>query len=282
VNIQLYAWGGENLHSTIFKEKILGNQEKKNPKPIFFYRPKPSPSLPLIFFENKANPPFPWKKTKTDAPAFRPSPSSSSLTCYSPQTPGHKPLFPCLSRLRASGHHLLISLYRLQPLRQTSLPQPATIVNTIYRPSLSVNTAHTAPPETALHSFFFPSTQPRAPDNIQNQMEPAEATPFLSRSSRISRSHPSLPVLTLETEEKFRPASGPPFPVSSATAPETSSDNSRQAWLHREQRAGASFVSNNQSSSSTSPPAAASPGKSFFPCSCFAFTKAFGHCAKVN
>jgi hypothetical protein len=41
-------------------------------------------------------------------------------------------------------------------------------------------------------------------------------------------------------------------------------------------------VSNNLSSSSTSPPAAASPGKSFFPCSCFAFTKASGHCAKVN
>jgi len=60
-------------------------------------------------------------------------------------------------------------------------------------------------------------------------MEPAEATPFLSRSSRISRSHPSLPVLTRETEEKYQPASGPPFPISSATAPETSSDNSRQA-----------------------------------------------------
>jgi hypothetical protein len=148
---------GENLHSTIFKEKILRQPEKKkkqNPKPIFFYRSKRSPSPPLMFFENKADPPFPWKKTKTDAPAFRPSPSpsSSSLTYYSPQRPGHKPLFPCLSRLRASGHHLLISLYQLQPLRQTSLPQPATIVNTIYRPSLSVNTA---PPETALHSFFF-------------------------------------------------------------------------------------------------------------------------------
>jgi hypothetical protein len=35
--------------------------------------------------------------------------------------------------------------------------------------------------------------------------------------------------------------------------------------LHREQRAGASFVSSNQSSSSTSPPAAASPGKPSFP-----------------
>ena len=95
-------------------------------------------------------------------------------------------------------------------------------------------------------------------------MEPVEATPFLSRSSRISRSNPSLPA-TRETEEKYRPASRAPFPVSSATAPETSSYNSRQTWLHREQQAGVSFVSSNQSSSSTSPPAAASPGKSFFP-----------------
>jgi len=96
-------------------------------------------------------------------------------------------------------------------------------------------------------------------------MEPREATPFLSHSSRISRSHPSLPT-TWETEEKYRPASGSPFPVSSVTASETSSDNNRQTWLHREQWAGTSFMSSNQLYSSTLPPAAASPGKSFFPC----------------
>jgi hypothetical protein len=38
VNIQPYAGGGENLHRTIFKEKILGQPLKKqDPKPNFFY-----------------------------------------------------------------------------------------------------------------------------------------------------------------------------------------------------------------------------------------------------
>jgi len=97
-------------------------------------------------------------------------------------------------------------------------------------------------------------------------MEPTEATSFLIRSSRISKSQPSLPA-TRETEGKYRLASRSPFPVSSATASETSRDNSQHTWLYREQRAGTSFLSSNQSSSSTLPPAAASPGKSFFLCS---------------
>jgi len=94
--------------------------------------------------------------------------------------------------------------------------------------------------------------------------EPTEATPFLSLSGKTSRRRPSL-IVTREIEEQYRPTSGPSFFVSSATASEINSDNSRQTWLHREQRdvlrqqpvVCLHFASSHYLA-----------GKSFFPCFC--------------
>ena len=128
-----------------FKERNLVQPPEKKPKPNFFSsRNQAIAPSSLLFFlglqsfpQLSSSPPsaptrttFPFQLNTNSRSSFptkrQPAPLSLSTTAVTAP--------PLFSEDFPSAHKLLFSL------RQTSLPQLATTVNTTYKPSLSVNT----------------------------------------------------------------------------------------------------------------------------------------------
>jgi len=155
VNIQPYAGGGENLHRTIFKEKILGQPRKKNKTlNLIFSTSRNEATTPISIFpaEPRTSPPLPLQNKPENHLSPKTPPRSLFLLSRQNQYATGLHCFPHFPpSVTQPPTFLLCCCFPQQTLRPSALPLTA-----VTAPSL----AKTFPLHTSFPSPFSRTLSP--------------------------------------------------------------------------------------------------------------------------